>query len=88
MQNDELKELKEATDRMCSLFGKHPEHGRQAQIFDVLHACFPQEADLFVESIISYRKEIKAMEQSVLMLRFRCEGDNAAFKGRKEVSNA
>ncbi len=64
---------------MCSLFCKHPGFSRQVQIFDVLHACFPQEADLFVASIISYRKEIKTMEQSVLMLRFRCEGDNAAF---------
>lgn len=79
MGNEELKELKDATDRMCSLFGKHPELGRQVQIFDVLHACFPNEADLFVESIISYWKEIHAMEQSVKMLRFRCEGDNAAF---------
>lgn len=79
MENEELKALKDATDHMCRLFGKHPELGRQAQIFDVLHACFQNEADLFVESIISYWKEIHAMEQSVKMLRFRCEGDNAAF---------
>ena len=79
MENDEVKALKDATDHMCRLFGKHPELGRQAQIFDVLHACFPQEADVFVQSILDYREEIAEMEPSVMLLRLRCEGDNAAF---------
>ena len=79
MENEELKALKDATDHMCRLFGKHPELGRQAQIFDVLHACFPQEADVFVQSILDYREEIAEMEPSVMLLRLRCEGDNAAF---------
>lgn len=73
------KEVKEATDKMCRALGKHRELGRQALIFDVLHSCFPQEAEIFSQSIISYREEIKSMEREVQMLRFRCEGDNEAF---------